>query len=60
MKTNTWASRYGKQRRAKDIALLRELERSIPGEPRQDAQIDRDALAAAFGRPYTPWTPKGR
>jgi hypothetical protein len=59
MKANAWAIRFGAARRAADIALLREVERSIVAEELQrDDKIDRAAIAAAFGRPYTVAKPR--
>jgi hypothetical protein len=52
----TSAQAYGARRRAIDRALLAELERHIAAEEREpvtrvDDEIDRAAIARAFGRP---------
>jgi hypothetical protein len=52
----TWQQAYGARRRAIDRALLAELERQIAAEElepvtRIDTEIDRAAIARAFGRP---------
>jgi hypothetical protein len=52
----TWSQHFGAQRRATDRAILAELERAIAAEEPQepapiDAEIDRGAIARAFGRP---------
>lgn len=51
-----WSEHFGAKRRAIDRAVLAELERQIAAEElepvtRVDTEIDRAAIARAFGRP---------